>query len=262
MDEFLRVLGLAVLQGVTEFLPVSSSGHLVLGAELLGVRSPGATLEVLLHTGTLFSIMIYYRHRLWELTRGAVQRDHEAWRYIGLLALASVPAALGYLLFGKALTEAFDRIEVVGPMLLVTGVLLLLSRMGRDRTERVGPASALIVGAAQALALMPGISRSGSTLTAARLRGIEPAAAAEFALLMSVPALGGATLIELLSINDYDAIAPHNLVLGALVSGLVGYVAIVALVRMLSRGRLWMFGIYCLAVGLACTLTYTLRAAY
>ncbi len=262
MAEFLRVMGLAVLQGVTEFLPVSSSGHLVLGGALLGVESPGATLEVLLHTGTLVSILVYYRRRLAELAGGVLRRDGEALRYVAWLALATLPAALCYLLFGKALVATFERVEAVGPALLVTGVLLLLGRLGTARTARVGPASALVVGAAQALALFPGISRSGSTLTASRLRGIEPAAAAEFALLMSVPALGGATLIELLKLEEYNAIAGHNLLLGAVVSGLVGYVSIVALVRMLSRGRLWYFGVYCLVVGLLSTGYYTLGGLF
>lgn len=259
MQELLKVVALAMLQGVTEFLPVSSSGHLVLGGALLGIESPGATLEVALHAGTLVAILVFYRLRLAALACGALRRDVGVWRDLGKLALSAVPAVALYAFAHEGLTSAFDRVEFVGPALCATGLVLLAVRNAATRgTGSVRWWDAWWIGCAQALALLPGISRSGSTISAARLRGVAPAAAAEFSFLMCIPLLAGATLLTLLDAlrGESGGIPLSTLAIGASVAGLVGYAALSGLVRLLNRGKFWVFGLYCLLVGGAATLVH------
>jgi undecaprenyl-diphosphatase len=260
MEALLKVIALAVLQGITEFLPVSSSGHLVLGESLLGVESPGATLEVVLHAGTLAAILVFYRRRLLALALGAVRRDPVVWRDIGTLALSAVPAVVLYLAAGDVLETAFDRVEFVGPALCVTGLMLLSVRGRPVRGQgEVRWTDAFLIGVAQAVAMLPGISRSGSTISAARLRGVAPTAAAEFSFLMCIPLLAGATLLT--AVDAFQGAqpvgipAPH-LIVGAVVAGVVGYAALAGLVRLLGRGKFWIFGVYCLVVGGVATLVH------
>lgn len=261
MDELLKVVALAVLQGVTEFLPVSSSGHLVLGEALLGVSSPGATLEVVLHTGTLMSILVFYRRQLVKLVVGTLRRDAAVLRTVGRLALSALPAVGLFLAAGDALEASFDRVEFVGPALCATGLMLLSVRHRPTRSDggSVRWGDALVIGVAQAIAMLPGISRSGSTISVARLRGVAPEAAAEFSFLMCIPLLAGATLLEGLKAvggADRSGLSAWHAATGAVVAGCVGYVALTVLVRMLGRGRFWVFGVYCLAVGATATLVY------
>lgn len=257
MTEFLKVLALAVLQGVTEFLPVSSSGHLVLAGELLGVESPGATLEVFLHAGTLGSILVFYRKQLTRLVAGTFRRDADTLRWVGKLALSAIPAATLFLAAGDRLEEAFDQARWVGLALCLTGLLLLASRRGRARDgASVRWWDAVWIGVAQAIALLPGISRSGSTISAARMRGVAPAVAAEFSFLMVIPLLAGATLKEALALCGDGAACPIPvpvLLSGTALAGVVGFFALTWLVRLLNRGRFWWFGVYCLVVGSVAT---------
>jgi len=257
MTQLCKVLALAVLQGLTEFLPVSSSGHLVLAGQLLGLQHPGASLEIFLHAGTLCAILVFYRRKLMRLSRDVLGGDPAALRELGLLLLSTLPALLFYALARERLEAAFDRVERVGPALCLTGLLLLSTRRARRRetvpSGVVRRRDALWIGLAQALALVPGISRSGATIAAARHRGIAPAAAAEFSFLMCIPLLLGATLLELgkAAANGTRDMPFTTLHAGAIVAGAVGYAALAKLVRAVQHGAFWRFGLYCLALGLA-----------
>ena len=189
---------LGFLQGATEFLPVSSSGHLVMGQTLLGLEVPGMSLEVALHFATLLSVLVVYRARVGALLAGVWRRDREQLRYAGLLVLASVPAAIAGIGFGDFFASLFDRAAVTGVALLVTGCVVWTARgaLAREPAGRLGVGSAVIVGLAQAAAIVPGISRSGATVVAALWRGVDPREAAAFSFLMSVPAVGGAALLK------------------------------------------------------------------
>ena len=190
---------LGFLQGATEFLPVSSSGHLVMGQTLLGIEVPGVGLEVALHLATLLSVLIVYRTRIGALLAGIARRDRDQLGYAGLLLLASVPAAIAGVGFGDFFEPLFEAPVVTGAALLVTGCVVWTARraLARGPAGRPGVRTALIVGLAQAAAIVPGISRSGATVVAALWRGVGPAEAAAFSFLMSVPAVAGAALLKL-----------------------------------------------------------------
>ena len=190
---------LGLLQGATEFLPVSSSGHLVMGQSLLGVEVPGAGIEVALHVATLLSVLIVYRSRVWTLITGVARRDSKQLGYAGLLLLASIPAAIAGIGFGDFFESLFDRPGVTAIALIVTGCVVWTARaaLARGPDVAIGVRSALLMGIAQAAAIVPGISRSGATVVAGLWHGVRPAEAAAFSFLMSVPAVGGAALLKL-----------------------------------------------------------------
>ena len=160
------VLGLT--QGFTEFLPVSSSGHLVIGQALLGIQVPGVSFEVAVHVATLLSVLLVYRRRVGTLAVGAFKLDPEAWRYLSLLVLATVPAGVLGLTLGDPIERLFEAPEVAGGALLVTGTFLWTTRraLARNPQGKPGARAALVMGMAQACALVPGISRSGATVVA------------------------------------------------------------------------------------------------
>lgn len=252
MPAFLKVLFLAVVQGVTEFLPVSSSGHLVLVKHLLNLESPGVVLEVGLHAGTLISILVYYRKRILQLLREVVRREGDGRYYVPALVVSSVPCLAAYLLFREKIEALFTAPMAVAVMLCLTG-LVLLSVLGAGKHGReLGVSKGLWIGVVQAFALLPGISRSGVTITMGRHLGLSPKMATEFSLLISIVPLVGAALVKVMSSAGAELgdVTVASLAAGILVSACVGYVSIVCLVKTLSAGKFWMFGVYCLAVGL------------
>ncbi len=243
---------LGLLQGATEFLPVSSSGHLVLGQALLGIQVPGVGFEIALHVATLLSVLLVFRDRVGRLATGAWKGDREAWRYLGLLVLATLPAAVVGLSMGDAVEALFERPGVAGAALLVTGTLLWTTRgaLARNPDRKPGPREALLIGMAQAFALLPGISRSGTTVVAGLWLGVEAEEAAAFSFLMAVPAILGAAVLKLPELTDAaggGGWAP--LLLGSVVAAVVGVLAIRTFVTMLKRRSFYRFGPYCWAVG-------------
>jgi undecaprenyl-diphosphatase len=256
MTPLCKILVSAVVQGLTEFLPVSSSGHLVLIGHVLGLDSPRVFLEVALHTGTLVSVLIYYRRRILELVVFVVRGDAPARRYVGTLLAACLPAVAVYLLLGDRIERFFDSPRLTCFLLMLTGTVLLTLRFQPSRERPVSLLAGLLIGVAQAFAMLPGISRSGMTVTAGRRLGLNPRKAAEFSMLMAVPLLVGATGVTVLEGICRSGVAMGDLtvpglLLGGCVSAIVGYVAIAFLVRMLVSGTLWLFGLYCLLVGVA-----------
>jgi len=260
-----KVILLAILQGVAEFLPVSSSGHLVIASRLLGMELPGLRLEAMLHFGTLLAVCLFYRRRLGSLLAGLARRERAACREAGRLLLASLPIVAVYLAVHEWIEACYENHRVAAAMLLVTGLLLLSLRLRRPEvTGLPAPGGAplvwwraLVVGLAQAAAILPGISRSGATIATARHLGIEPVRAAEFSFLMSVPPLLGATLLHGFRPEAAVAAGPGWGVVaaGTLVSALVGYASIAFLMRVLAGGRFWVFGVYCLLAGGAVLLS-------
>jgi undecaprenyl-diphosphatase len=258
MNEWVSVLILAVVQGVTEFLPVSSSAHLLIGKELLGLNSPGVHLEVVLHLGTLAAVLAFYRKRLAAIVTGLLAGTRAAWLTAGLLALSAIPAAAVWIVWGDRLDALFEdrrRAAVAASwLLLATGGLLLSVRFARRaKEEPVTPWQAWWIGCMQAVAILPGISRSGSTITAARHLGVSPERAAEFSFLMSIPVLLGAAVADFhhTATTADAALGLAHYLVGACVAAGVGYGAIGLLVRLLGRGRFWHFAVYCLCAGAA-----------
>lgn len=252
-----QVIVLAAVQGVTEFLPVSSDGHLALVEPLIwtseAARPEAMDLTIVLHLGTLGSILVFYRRRIVEL----LTSDR---RVAGLIILGTIPAVALVLVCKVLLDDHFEAILksvfLAGLMLPVTGAALIWAtyRAGGERYYReLTWFDSLVIGGAQALAILPGLSRSGSTITAGLLRGLTRRAAATYSFLLAIPVLAGAGAYEGLKMMKHGATlsaSPANLVIGAVVSFGVGLVALTLLARVVERGRLHYFGWYCIGLGL------------
>ncbi|MEE9367249.1 MAG: undecaprenyl-diphosphate phosphatase [Pontiella sp.] len=253
MENLLKVILLAIIQGVTEFLPVSSSGHLVLSEHFLGLDTPnGATLVIVLHSGTLVSILAYYWRHISKIFTGVICGEKSAIRFALLILLGCIPAIILGLTAKDQLEGAFLNPKFVSCTLMITGLILIASHFAKPGKKQVGWVSGLIIGLAQALAMLPGISRSGSTICTARFLGIEPKEAAEYSFLMSAPLLAGVSLLALLDLlknGNSSGNSALELGLGFMISAGVGYFSLKWLVSLLQRGRFWRFGIYCLVAG-------------
>ena len=251
---FWEALGLGALQGATEFLPVSSSGHLVIGQALMGLRLPGVQFEISLHLATLLSVLIVYRVRILGLLRGAtLERKSDDIRYIGLILVATLPAGTVGVFFGDAVATLFERPEVVGFALFVTGTFLFSTRwaLRRPSSPHLCGRTALIIGCAQALALVPGISRSGATVATALWLGVAPVEAAAFSFLLSVPAIAGAGLLQIPDFGQgMQGLTTGNVIVGTTSAALAGIVAIRLFVRLLKNHAFPAFSWYCWSAGL------------
>ena len=242
------VLGL--VQGLTEFLPVSSDGHLVLAGRLTGAVAPGVSFEVLLHLATLAAVMVVYGRQLGALTVGVLRWRREDVRYVALLAVATVPAVIVALAFGDLLERTFDSVAVAGVGFLVTGTVLWSSR-GRGGEVAIPTwGAALLIGAAQAAAILPGVSRSGLTITTALWLGMSPVPAGAFSFLMSVPAILGAGVFEMREVGAAGlGVGAVPIAVGCAVALVSGIWAIRFLVGLLGRRRFHAFAPYCWVVG-------------
>ena len=249
-----EALGLGVVQGFTEFLPVSSSGHLVMGQTLLDMQIPGVRFEVLLHLATLLSVLVVYRERILRLAMGVtLQRRREDLRYVGLILIATTPAAALGIFFGDRATALFDRPQVVGFALLCTGALLFSTRwaLRRPSSPELGVVTAIVIGFAQALALVPGVSRSGATVVAGLWLGVAPLEAAAFSFLMSIPAIAGAGVLQFGELGaSVEGLATEATIVGFASAAVGGVIAIRFFVAMLQNRSFPAFAWYCWGAGL------------
>jgi len=248
---------LGLIQGLTEFLPVSSSGHLVLWGRFLGFAEPKVGFDVFVHFGTLLAILLYFRRDVWRLVRapfaGARDGAAEDRRLLLWLLVSTVVTAV----VGIACEDWVDTLFAcplsAAVMLLVTGNLLALSdRISpRERTAaQLGAKRSVWMGLAQSFALFPGISRSGTTIVAGLAAGMRRDEAARYAFLLAIPAIGGATLLKLRDITADSLISPLAYALGGLAAFISGYAVIGLLLRLVRRQKLRYFAWYCWAFGL------------
>lgn len=250
------VVLLSVLQGVAEFLPISSSGHLALAKQLLGLEGVGLRLDVALHFGTLLAVFVFYFS---VIRRVVVNRE---WEYMLKVVLSAIPVGIVGVCFKNSLESLADNPLAVGEALIFTGVVLTLTRFLPRGKKDVSFYRALGMGLMQALAILPGVSRSGMTLVAARAGRIDAEKAAEFSFLMSAPPIVGAALLEIASAFS-DSEVPQEEVswllcaFGAVLSALVGFFALKFLVKSLKSDLFWLFGPYCIGVGLFTAVIHT-----
>jgi len=250
---FSQAILLGFIQGLTEFLPVSSSGHLAIAQHFLpNFHQPGVLFDVLLHLGTMLAVILYFRRDLARLAAAPFRGDQENRRVLLLLIIASLPTAVIGLLFKDQFEALFENLPVVAAMLLITGLLLVLGeRLGRPRREmremRIG--DALLVGSVQGLAIIPGISRSGSTIATLLLRGVKGEAAARFSFLLALPAVFGAVLLQVRHLEDVPAGELPAYLAGTLAAFVVGLLSIHLLLAVIRRKRLLIFAGYCWLVG-------------
>ena len=245
---------LGALQGLTEFLPVSSSGHLALAQQLMpGFEQPGLLFDVVLHLGTLVAVIIYFRQDIKQLLTSPFRNDIKAVqerRYLRLLIVGSIPTAIIGLILKDTVEELFHRPLIVGALLLATGLLLFVAERFRSSgRKRLTLADSLITGLAQGVAVLPGISRSGATIAALMLRGVDGQTAARFSFLLALPAVGGAALVSLKDVEQLPQGEIGIYLAGAGISCLVGLICIHALLGIIRQKRLYYFSLYCWLVG-------------
>jgi undecaprenyl-diphosphatase len=259
---------LGVIQGLTEFLPVSSSGHLVLFQNLFGLKEPELLFDICLHVGTLAAVMIVFYRDILEILTALVQipwrmrsaggfirlcQIDPAMRMALLIVIGSIPTAIIGLLFKEISDRLFGSTLIVGGMLIITGILLWLTRRIRGGGRPVATTTlkdALIIGIVQGLAILPGISRSGSTISTALFLGVDRKVAGRYSFLLSIPAIVGALVLGLDAPELQTTIPLGTIVAGSVVSALVGWLALVILLRVVDRGQLHRFAPYCWIVGI------------
>lgn len=246
----IRYALLGLLQGLTEFLPVSSSGHLVLARIALGVDAPGATVEAAAHLGTLVAVVLFFRRDLGSLARGLL-REGEGRGYAGRLVVATMPLVVAGFLARGAIERAFGAPAFVGGMLLVTALALAIADRAatRSRRDTVRVGDALAVGLAQAAALLPGISRAGATVAMGIGLGLRPIQAARFSFLLAIPAIGGASVVALGGAVGGPGAAWAGLAVTAGCAFASGLLAIRLFLRIVRAGVLWPFALYCALLG-------------
>ena len=262
----LEAVILGILQGVTEFLPVSSSGHLALMQHFLGLREPQIFFDVMLHLGTLGAVIIAYKQSIRELASASLSAVTNLRFYrrpiftingstdlklIWFILLGSVPTGAIAIAFKQQLEALFVKPTVVALMLITTGVILQLPRLRRNTVQEgcsVRFWHSPLIGIVQGLAITPGISRSGATISFALLLGISPKQAARYSFLLSIPAILGAVLLKLQDVESIS-VNPMVVVVGTFTSFLVGYIALRVLLALLDRGKFSRFSYYCFALG-------------
>lgn len=253
---------LGLLQGLTEFLPVSSSGHLVIGQYVLGLP-PGddVVFEVFVHFGTTLSIIFFYRETLLRLLfKGlaalrrpgsitASYREDEDIRTIVFVGLTMIPTGIVYVVFKETIEAAFADPQFAAGMLLITGALLLLTRLRPNPSGDLTPLKSLLIGVAQSIAMLPGISRSGSTICAALYLNVKPEKAANFSFLMLLPVVIGATLLKTAEVFETGVADWAPIIVGTVIAFFSGILAIGLVLDFVRKGRLQYFAWYCFAVG-------------
>lgn len=241
---------LGTLQGLTEFLPISSSGHLVIGQHILGLSLPGNIFEVLVHMGTLCSVLVVFKNDIFNLIFNFSSAKNR--NMILAIIIGTIPAVAIGLALKENINLLFDNISAVSFGLILTGVWLILTKWSVDKNRSLNSVSGFIIGCVQAVAIIPGISRSGATIGAAMFFGISPKKAASFSFLLAIPAIAGAGLLTALDVETASMKGfSFPVILTAFLSSfLVGWASLHWLLQLISKGKFHWFGIYCLVIGL------------
>lgn len=278
---FFEAILMGIVQGLTEFLPISSSGHLAISRHILDLKLDNILFEVLLHLGTLIAIIAVYKKDVLELIingfkiignffryiiisiRNTVSNENKKKpkiindnnkRFVMLIIVASIPTAIIGLLLEKIIIKSFNILLVPGICLIVTGFLLYSTnklKVGNKKEGRTSYKDAIIIGTFQGFAGLPGISRSGSTIVASLLQGLSRDFAVKFSFLMSLPAVIGAMILQLkdLPIDILKEAISLPYIIGMLVSALVGYLCIKLLIKLIKNNKFYYFAYYCFGVG-------------
>jgi undecaprenyl-diphosphatase len=256
---WLEALVLGILQGLTEFLPVSSSGHLELGSYIFGLNEENLTFSIIVHGATFMSVVVVFRNDIISLIKALFRFRWDAeTRFILLLLLSAVPVGVAGVVFKDQIETLFaGRIILVGCMLLVTATLLFLTQYAPPSNKEVGVKSALLIGIAQMVAIMPGISRAGATISTALYLGIDREKATRFSFLMVLIPIFGATLLEIMDLSKVTEPGPISntaLAIGAAAAFISGLFACSWMLKIVKKGKLVYFSAYCVVVGIIAIL--------
>jgi undecaprenyl-diphosphatase len=261
--EIIDAIILGIVQGLTEFLPVSSSGHLELGKAILGDNSiPEESLlfTVVLHFATAISTMVVFRKDIWDIIKGVLKFQwNEDMQFLLKIVISMFPAIIVGLFFEKQLEQLFiGNIMLVGLMLIITALLLYLADKAKNTNKKVSFSNALVIGLSQAIAMLPGISRSGATISTSVLLGNDKTKAARFSFLMVVPLIFGKISIDVLSGDlSYESTNFSLLSVGFLAAFISGLFACTWMIKLVKSSKLSYFAIYCIVVGFI-AITYAL----
>ena len=245
---FIDGIILGIIQGLTEFLPISSSGHLVLVQEILGLELPGNDFEILLHLGTLCSILVVFFKDIKNILLTVSSKETQ--RFILMIFIGTLPALIIGLGLKDLIAELFDNLLVVGFALIFTGLTLISSFYFNRQKNEYSIFRSFLIGIAQAVAIIPGISRSGMTISCALLLGLDSKQAAKFSFLLAIPVIGGAGILMVTDIETASSIDFSTLMGGLFSSFFIGVVALKWLLAWLEDGKFHYFGIYCLLIGI------------
>ena len=256
--DIINAVILGIVQGLTEFLPVSSSGHLVLLQKVFGIAEPTLFFDTMLHTGTLLAVFVVLRREIWAILRRPVQP------FTGLLIIATIPAVVSALLFRKKIEHAFESGQFLGIAFLITTAFLVIAEIlsrrartgGLKKADNTGWLDALIIGVLQAVAIIPGVSRSGATISGALYRGLDREFAARFSFLLSIPAILGAVVLQTkdlvkgASVAEAGGIGVAAVIAGTLSAAVVGFFAMRFLLKIIKEKSLFGFAVYTAVLGL------------
>ena len=246
-----------MVQGLTEFLPVSSSGHLVFFQSLLGLKEPPIFFDVMLHLGTLLAVVIYFGTDIRKIIEGIgstlrkKEENREGAKLFLWIILATIPTGLMGILFKDWFESFFSKPKLVGGMLLITGLVLWLTRFAKKEGKllrRMRWFEAILIGIAQGVAIIPGISRSGATISMGLFCGLDRELSGKFSFLLSIPAILGATLLEYKKIGTVSDLG--TVLIGTAVAFGVGILALTFLMKIIKIGKLYNFSYYCCGMGI------------
>ena len=253
----LQSIFLAVVQGLTEFLPISSSGHLVFFQSLFGLKEPPIFFDVMLHLGTLLSVVVYFRKDIWGIIKGIAstlrrkEENREEAKLFLWIIMASIPTGLMGVFFKDWFESFFSKPKLVGGMLILTGLILWLTRWAKKEGKpigRMGWLDAILIGIAQGVAIIPGISRSGATISTGLFSGLDRELSGKFSFLLSIPAILGATLLEF---KGFDTVSGwENALIGSAVAFGVGILVLTPLIKIIKMGKMFNFSYYCCGMGI------------
>lgn len=246
---YYQIIILSAVNGLAEFLPISSSGHLVIFQKILHAN-PSVFFDIFVHAGTLISVLIFFRKTIYDLITGIAGRKKEAMNMALFLIIATLPTVIMGLLLNDLAENVFNSVLVVGLGMIYTGLLLVIAfRKSQSRKKVMTKIDALFVGVFQSIAIFPGISRSGSTISSALMRNLSKEKAVEFSFMLSIPAVLGALSLKL---PDFIANPDFSIGQGLMslfVAAAVGYFSLCLVKKLLYNSKLWIIGIYCFVVG-------------
>jgi len=256
---FIEVFILAIIQGITEWLPISSSGHLVIVQQLWSLNVP-VFFDVALHVGTLIAVLVFLRREVANILKAVARLDFktEEGKLAKLIIVGSVPTAVLGFLFQDLFESFFSNLLAVGVAFMVTGCILYASKLAHNKNKSINYFDALLIGTAQGIALIPGVSRSGITISTGLLRRVKKEKAIQYSFLLYIPAVIGATIGT--SLTEWKNLAVtevivFSIVFGLLVTAIVGYVFLKLLFKVVVKEKFHVFAFYCWAIGLLIILT-------